>query len=187
MAFAQFGKGFAPRAQRPATVAPTARSVATRLLITALLRALAQKCPGHRPPDSKTENDECAQQTRFPGPCRGYAPPLPRLVRPGCRAARDSASRRRRERTANGVLPPPWLAGPAGGIFFLAGPLATIQTLPKWPQNRALEGAGIWAKRGGAFFFGSLVEHFLGCVYNIVFLREAVTPMAWGRPRETRI
>ena len=34
-------------------------------------------------------------------------------------------------------LPPPWLAGPAGGVLGGARPLATIQTLPKWPKNRA--------------------------------------------------
>ena len=33
----------------------------------------------------------------------------------------------RRERTANGVLPPPWLADPAGGDFPPARPLATMQ------------------------------------------------------------
>ena len=33
-------------------------------------------------------------------------------------------------------LLPPWLAGPAGGELFWTRPLATIQTLPKWPQNR---------------------------------------------------
>ena len=75
MAFAQFGKGFAPRVQRPAAEAPTARSGATRLFISALLRALAQKWSGHRSPGSEPENDKCAQRTRFPGPCRGYVPP----------------------------------------------------------------------------------------------------------------
>jgi len=65
---------------------------------------------------------------------------------------RDSTSRRRRERAANGVLPPPWLAGPAGGDFVDECLLATIQTRPNRSKNGVPLGRGKRVKTGGGLF-----------------------------------
>ena len=106
-------------------------------------------------------------------------------------AAGSPAFDRRCEAAGRGSgldLPPPWLAGPAGGDFF--GTRSAIMQLsdsPKWPQTRAPEGAGICANEAGVFF-GCLVRAFWGVRVHIVF-KGGSHDYSWHGEgsRETRI